>query len=465
MNPAELVVIGGGPAGIAAATESASRGVSTVLIDENDHLGGKVLKEPNGVEAKYLERAEKETRDDLFEHFSRVRDRITIHFNSIVWGIFEDKSIAFCSETGDHQGIFSMKAEKLVIPSGAFDRPIPFPGWTLPGIFSTGGLNTFVKHYGVLPGREFLLAGSGPLQLALASTLIKAGAKIAGIVEAASLGDVGTNLVPLLNGGRVLATGMKILWDIKKHRIPILRSHVLSRVHGVEGVEKAVVTRVDREWRPIPGTEKEIKADTIAIGYGLVPSNELARVCGCKCHFDQDLGYWAVEHDQQMETSVPGVFVAGDGVTVKGYLAAIDEGRIAGIAASAHLGHLRRPEADQLIGRIQERLSRLRRYGRALNRMSTPKPGIWDIVSDDTVICRCEDVTMGDLRAAVADGATDVNHIKRKTRVGMGYCQGRFCGQVINELFWMLKGRPGNREQLPARVPVKPIPIKAFLTS
>jgi len=163
-----------------------------------------------------------------------------------------------------------------------------------------------------------------------------------------------------------------------------------------------------------------------------------------------------------METTVPGVFVAGDGVTIKGYLAAIQEGKIAGLEASAQLGYLSRGEANRLIRSSQKELSRLRRFSREMNKISTPRPGVLEVITDDTIICRCEEVTMGDIRAAVADGATDVNHVKRKTRSGMGYCQGRFCGQVMNELLWKLTKNPLKRESFTTRIPVKPIPLEVL---
>jgi hydrogen cyanide synthase HcnB len=307
------------------------------------------------------------------------------------------------------------------------------------------------------------LAGTGPLLLVLASNLIAAGADIAGIVEATSLKDLAANAFPLLAGGQVLKTGFDYFKNIKKHGIPMYYGHIITAAHGTEGVEKAVITKVDKAWHPMPGTEKEIPVDAIAFGYNLVPSVEATRLCGCNHLFDERLGYWRVEHDEAMETSVPGIFAAGDGVSVKGYAAAIEEGRVAGIAACARLGRLAEGDAVKAMAPSQKKLQKLRKFAGSVSALSAPRRGILDILSPDTLICRCEEVTLADIRDAVEDGATDVNHLKRITRIGMGYCQGRFCGTLINEILWLLKGSPKEREVFTTRVPLRPISLAALL--
>jgi hydrogen cyanide synthase HcnB len=464
MKEIELVITGGGPAGISAAIEAASRGVKTVLIDENNHLGGKVLREKGQIDSDiFLNELEKGTRDELFSGFDRVKKSVTVVLNSVVWGIFHGKTVALHVKDNGTDKIDHFRARKIIIPVGAFDRPIPFPGWTLPGVFSTGGLNSFCKHYGALPGKVFLVAGSGPLQLVLTDTLLRAGAKVAGVVEAASLKGLASQAFGLLAGGKVLKLGIGYLLKIKRNRIPVYHSHIVSRASGDNAVHSATIVKVDKNWRPIKGTEKEFGVDTLAVGYGLCPSIELAASGGCRVRFDDRHGHWRIEHDERMETSVPGIFVAGDGVDVKGYLGAIEQGKIAGIEAAAQLGYLPRVEADELIRRRRPALKKMERYGRALNTLSVPRKDMLDIITDDTIICRCEEVTFGDIRLAVAEGARDSNHVKRKTRLGMGYCQGRYCGQVINELISRLTESPMERGHFTFRVPVKPIPIGAFL--
>ena len=160
-----------------------------------------------------------------------------------------------------------------------------------------------------------------------------------------------------------------------------------------------------------------------------------------------------------METSNPGIFAAGDCRIVKGYSAAIEEGKIAAVEACSQLGYTSRKTADSALRASLKKLKRFKEFARAMEILSRPGPGLLDIISDDTVVCRCEEVTMKDIRSAVAEGAGDVNDIKRRTRLGMGHCQGRFCGQVINELIWRLAGMPRKREVFTPRVPIKPVPF------
>jgi bacterioferritin-associated ferredoxin len=309
------------------------------------------------------------------------------------------------------------------------------------------------------------LAGSGPLLLVLAKNLIKAGASVSAIVEATSLRDMASKAHHILLGAGMprLRQGINYLRAIRAHHIPIYRSHIVYKATGNQEVSEAIITKVDSAWKPIEGTQKTFPVDTVAVGYSLIPSVELSRICGCRHSFDERLGYWRVERNESMETTIPGVFTAGDGAQIKGYQAAIDEGRIAGMAACAQLGKLSFDEADQLIRPLQSKLKRAKQFAEALDAISATRPGILDSIPDDTVICRCEEVRLADLRRAITNGAADINDVKRRTRLGMGHCQGRFCGQLVNELLWKLSGNQKQRDVFTPRIPAKPVPFGALL--
>jgi hydrogen cyanide synthase HcnB len=461
MKEVDLIIIGGGPAGITAATEAARMGTAVALIDENENLGGKVFG-PQGstIKGSASNKIEDGLRRQIMKDFGRVRDKISIYLNTAVWDIVDQRVVLLYSKSGPAEEAKRIKADKLIISVGAFEKAIPFPGWTLPGVFSVGGLNTLVKK-GILPGKRFLLAGTGPLQLVLANHLINAGADLSAIVNAASLKDIAASAFKLFASidHLKIRSGFDYLQNIKRHNISVYRSHIISKVYGTSGVEKAEIVKVDRSWNPIRGTEKAINVDSVAYGFGLIPCTELTRLCGCKHIYDERLGYWRVELNERRETNISGVFAAGDGLTIKGYSAAIEEGRVAALEACAQLDRISRREADRLVQPALRKLKRFNRFGQIMDILSTPRPGIFNILSDDTVVCRCEEVTMQDVISAVADGATDVNDIKRRTRLGMGHCQGRFCGQVINELIWRLTGVRKQREIFTPRTPAKPVPF------
>jgi thioredoxin reductase/bacterioferritin-associated ferredoxin len=461
MKEVDLVIIGGGPAGITAATEAVRMGASVALIDENENLGGKVFATMgNTIKGSFADEIEKSIGSRILKDFGRIRDNISVFLNTEVWGFADQKTVLLYSKADAEKPVKRIKGDKLIISVGAFEKAIPFPGWTLPGVFSVGGLNTLVKK-GILPGERFLLAGTGPLQLVLANHLMNAGARLSAIVNAASLKDIAASAFKLFANIDYLRirSGFDYLRNIKRHDIPIYRSHIISKVYGNSEVEKAEIVEVDRSWNPIKGTEKEISVDCVAYGFGLIPCIELTRLFGCKHIYDERLGYWTVELNERMETNVPGVFAAGDGLTIKGYSAAIEEGRVAAVEACTQLDRVSRREADRLLQPSLRKLKRFNRFGKIMDILSTPKPGIFNILSDDTVVCRCEEVTMQDVISAVADGARDVNDIKRRTRLGMGHCQGRFCGQVINELIWRLTGVRKQREFFTPRTPAKPVPF------
>ena len=461
MKKVDLVIIGGGPAGITAATEAARMGTSVALIEENENLGGKVFAQTgNRIKGSTADEIEKSIGSRILKDFGRFRDNISVFLNTEVWGFVDQKTVLLYSRADADMPVKRIKGDRLIISVGAFEKAIPFPGWTLPGVFSVGGLNTLVKK-GIVPGERFLLAGTGPLQLVLANHLIHAGARLSAIVNAASLKDIAASAFRLFANIDYLKmrSGFDYLWNIKRHHIPIYRSHIISKVYGTSEVEKAQIVKVDRSWNPIKGTEKEISVDSVAYGFGLIPCTELTRLCGCKHIYDERLGYWRVERNERMETNIPGVFAAGDGLTIKGYSAAIEEGRVAALEACAQLDRVSRREADRLLRPALRKLKRFNRFGEIMDVLSTPGQGIFNVLSDDTVVCRCEEVTMQDVISAVADGARDVNDIKRRTRLGMGHCQGRFCGQVINELIWRLTGVRKQREIFTPRTPAKPVPF------
>jgi NAD(P)H-nitrite reductase large subunit len=249
-------------------------------------------------------------------------------------------------------------------------------------------------------------------------------------------------------------------FGVRKAGIPLWRNNIIVEARGKGQVEEAVVAEVDKNWRPKPGTYRTVKVDTLCVGYGFVPSVELTRLAECEHRYDPLLGGWVPVRNDCMATTVPDVYAVGDCTGIAGSLVAIEEGRIAGLAAAHRLGRLTPMEVREGMALSRERLAGLLRLRDVLDRISVPRPGLYDLAKDDTIVCRCEEITLGEVKAALADGATDMKEVKRMTRMGMGNCQGRMCGPAMQEIIAREKGLPPDRVGfLNPRPPVRPIPL------
>jgi thioredoxin reductase/bacterioferritin-associated ferredoxin len=455
----DLAIIGGGPAGLAAAAQAAAAGASVALVDENAEPGGKVLRPGNGrLAATPVERMAVKTAQSLRAGIQRHSSRIRSFFRHQAWHIENGRRLYLSAVGGMAPTVDTIQCRRLILAAGAVERVLPFPGWTLPGVFTLGGLNGWAKH-GVAPGRRFVVAGSGPLLPVLVHNLIRSGARIAAIASMTPAAAPFRYALPLgaTMGAARAFQAVCYLVRIASARVPVMHATVVARVNGPGRVESVDLAPIDADGRPVPGGSRRIRADGAAVGYGLMPAADLARLCGCREVFDTRRGYWRVSRNRELETSVAGVFAVGDGADIKGYRGAADEGRLAGAVAAAQLGYP--PLHARCMAGLIRRIRRARRFGSVLDALSDPLPGILPSIPDDTTICRCEAVTLAAIRQAVAAGAEDIHDIKRRTRIGMGQCQGRFCGQVINELFWQSLGRTRPRAPFTPRIPAKPLPL------
>ncbi|HEU4675352.1 MAG TPA: FAD-dependent oxidoreductase, partial [Motilibacteraceae bacterium] len=342
-----------------------------------------------------------------------------------------------------------VQARRLVLAPGAHDRQIPFPGWDLPGVLTAGGAQALVKAHGVVPGQRVVVAGTGPFLLPVAVALADAGARVVGVHEAASvtgwlpgLPSVARNPAKLLEGGGYAAT-------LARRRIPVHTRSAVVAAHGDDAVAAVTVARLDRAGHVVAGSEQRIAVDAVAVGWGFVPRLELLLALGCATHVDVD-GSLVVRADERQETTVPGVFAAGEACGVGGSALAVVEGRLAGLAAAG--------VQDERTQRLVHRRDRLRAFAVAMHR-AHPVPPFWrERLEPSTIVCRCEEVTTERLRDAVdRSGASDGRSAKLLSRVGMGWCQGRFCGFAASCLVSEWTGEsydPSGTAERPLAVPV-----------
>lgn len=416
----DLLIIGAGPAGLAAAHAAAHADplLSVAIVDDNPASGGQIWR--GGAQHQQDERARL-----LWRELHAAQNVDFIHQARV---LYAPEPGALLVQTPSKA--LSLRYERLILATGARELLLPFPGWTLPGVTGAGGLQALAKGGYPLDGKRVVVAGSGPLLLAVAATLVEKGAQVQAIVEQADTGSLARFALGLL------ATPSKVMQALQlKGRlrgIPYLRgSHVASAVSNSDGsgVRAAIVRTGSRDT--------EIPCDYLACGYGLVPNPELALALGCAT----SAGSGSINADAWQQTNLANVYVAGEGTGVGGVDKALVEGRIAGLCAAG--------KREQAAAHFAER-SRWRAFAARLARAFAVKPEILALADDDTIVCRCEDVTHGDLRCHATWRSA-----KLQTRCGMGPCQGRICGGATGALYgW----RPDT-----VRVPLSPARIESVI--
>jgi len=458
----DVLVVGGGPAGLAAATTAAGLGLEVGLVDERPTLGGQIYKQPGlGFVVKDHARLGRDhlRGRELIDGAAASGAELLTSTSAVA---VRDDEVVVVTE-GEHARTVS--AKRLVVAPGAHDRPVVFPGWTLPGVLTAGAAQTIVKTQRVLPGERLVFAGSGPLALAFPAQLHHYGANVLVALEAGpgpGVRDVLRLGASARGNAGLLRDAISYRSQLMRARVPLRYGRIVVRAEGDGKVEQVVHAAVDRDWRPIPGSEEELEADTLCVGYGFVPSVELLRLAGCELRYEEDLGGPVVVVDEWLRTTAPGVSAAGDGAGVAGALVAADEGRLAALGAALDLGALTAAAADRQASPVRARLRRKAAFRRALRPLHAVGAGVYELATDDTVVCRCEEVTRGAIDAAAAD-TTDLNVVKGLTRAGMGLCQGKTCQRQVAATIAARHGIPiASVPMATPRFPLRPVPMGAI---
>ena len=457
-----LLVVGGGPAGISAARAASNAGMKVVLVDERPTLGGQIYKQPGpGFTVTDWAAMGSQFRRGRALIDSLEGTDVDVQLRTSVVAI-EGREAILVTEGEQARAITT---RRMVLAPGAHDRPVAFPGWTLPGVVTAGGLQTLAKTQWVLPRGPVVFAGSGPVALAFPAQLAHYGAQIVGAFEAGPaprMGDL-MRIARVANGnGALLRDAARYRSQLLKHRIPLRYGRIVVRAEGEDRLERVVHCAVDANWRVLPGSEESVDVDILCIGYGFVPSLELTRLVGCQFDYDEDLGGHCVRRDKWNRTTVEEVYAAGDGAGVEGSFVAIDEGRIAGLAAAMDAGALARNDAIAMAAPARRRLGRRRALSNATSRLFRVGPGVFELSTDDTIVCRCESVRQRQLGPAIAS-TDDINVVKSHTRAGMGPCQGKICQRQVAWLIARHHGRLVADVPLGTpRMPLRPVPISAL---
>jgi NADPH-dependent 2,4-dienoyl-CoA reductase/sulfur reductase-like enzyme len=428
-----VLVIGGGPAGMAAARAARRGGRRVVLVEAADDLGGQYW--------RHLPPERRAAREDLLHHgwdrFRRMRDDLLrdagceVVLGGHVWSVDRRDGRPPLVHTlvgapdGNGRRARAFEPAALILATGAHERTLPFPGWDLPGVFTAGAAQALAKGERVAVGRRVLVAGSGPFLLPVASSLVRIGARVAGVVEAAGRAQLargwGSRPWRLLAAGAKAGELAGYVRDLTAYRIPYRTGTAVVAAHGLDRVEAVTVARLTPDWQPVPGSERRVAVDAVCVGHGFVPRTDLAISAGCALRPDG-----SVRVDAGQRTSVPGVWTAGELTGIGGVDLAVAEGLIAGSVAAGHT-----PPAAALRSRAV-----FREFAARLAAAHAIRPGWQSWVDDHTIVCRCEDVTAGELRSVAAlTGSRGLRSLKLTTRAGLGLCQGRTCGRSVEEIF------------------------------
>jgi len=460
----ELAVIGAGPAGLEAAITATEAGVKTVLIDQYPQAGGQYyMPLPTAFNATRHTGTEKEGKFivDLLNALP-----VTRIYNALTWGIFKEENeedwlvALYGSDIPKY-----VRTRMIILANGAYDTPVAFPGWTLPGVITCGAASILVKTQRIAPGYRALVTGTGPLLLSAGAHLIDAGVEVVGVCESTRLLPKGILYGPTMLGQmHRLIEGAKYISTMVRGKTPYKMGWSILEAHGKDHVDEAVLTRIDNLGVPISGSEEVVKVDLVVTGYNLTPNTGLARLIGCKLEYLPKKGGWVPVRDKTMQTSLPGVFVVGDGAGIGGAENSRLEGRIAGAAVALNTGHLNHQQAGRIYGQLKPELAQQQRFGKLLGDLFSPKPELITLALDDTIICRCEEITLGEVKAAVADGARTIGEVKMITRVGMGNCQGRMCEHSVTAAILQALSAehvsPESVGHFSIRPPLHPIPTE-----
>jgi D-hydroxyproline dehydrogenase subunit alpha len=453
-GPRHVAVVGAGPAGLAAARAAAEAGARVTLLDAADQTGGQYWRHP-------AEPLDDLAPDDLsvqhgwrtyraLDDAVRTHPRVDVVTGAQVWAAEQHDDgqrlhvLVGLPDDLDREAL-TLTPDAVVVATGAHDRTLPFPGWELPGVTTAGAAQALVKGDRVAVGDRVVVAGSGPFLLPVAATLAARGTSVVEVLEASSARALARGWLTSpwrLSGSTAKLTELAgYAATHLRHRIPYRIGSAVVAAHGTTHVEAVTIARLDAGWAPVPGTERTLEVDAVCVSHGFSPRLEIAIALGTRI---SPARFVAV--DDRQRTTSPGVWAAGETTGIGGVDAALAEGWLAGHDAAG--GDPATPDARRAVKRRQA----TREVAARLARAHGIRPGWVSWLRDDTIVCRCEEVTAGRLRETVAlTASTDPVSVKLTSRAGLGICQGRMCSPAVSALL----GAPGALEARPVVTPIR----------
>ncbi|MDH4288840.1 MAG: NAD(P)/FAD-dependent oxidoreductase [Aquincola sp.] len=449
----DLIVIGAGPAGMAAATTGVELGLQTLLVDEQPSPGGQIYRNVTGCDPKVSALLGTDyTRGVSLAQRLAASGAEVLH-DTLVWDVARDLTV-----TALHAGRAKQwRAPQLIAATGAMERASPLPGWTLPGVMNAGAVQLAIKSAGAVPAGRVVVVGAGPLVLLVACQLLDAGATVAAVVETAPASNflaAARRLPRALRAWSMLAKGLRMMWRLKRARVQWFTGAEEIELLGKDAVQ-AVSFRAG-------GVSKRIDADHVLLHHGVIPNTQMSHLLRLEHRWDDRQLAWHVVTDAFGQTSLPGLRMAGDGTAIAGAYAAEASGALAALGAAQALGRIDGVALAQRVAPLQRALAVQLAIRPFLDELYRP-PKALTLPRDETIVCRCEEVSAGKIREMARLGCVGPNQTKFFSRCGMGPCQGRVCGNVVTQLLADELGiPPAEVGAYRIRAPLKPIPLAAL---
>ena len=460
-NKTNVVIVGSGFSGIVAAAVLAEHKLNILLIDENIHIGGQLLRKIPDTLGEYSSYHPDYVKKIGFRFVQNVKQKkIKIMNRTCLLGVYPGNRLMLESSKKE---ILDITCDILLFATGARERFLPFKGWTLPGVYSAGMVQVLMKSSGVLPAKEILIGGSGLFLFSVGYEFLKNKGKLFAVLEQSGMIDKVKMVPTLFHQFSKLIEGAKYLSRFFFSGVPVKFRRKIVEARGNGSLEEVVVGKVDAEGKLIEGTEKIYKTEALGVGYGFVPNIEGPQLAGCDLEFSESKGGWIVKVNDGLETSIDNILAAGEITGVGGALKSINEGKIAAATILKKFEKIEENDYQRQLKKLTKERKHHLQFVRYFNSLyKIPKAAVLDI-PDDTIICRCEDITMEEIKKGIAAGYTTPQALKNAARLSMGNCQGRTCGPVVYDILNTLTHwHPGTTGLFNARPPLKPVSIAAL---
>jgi len=455
----DVAIIGGGLSGLVAAGILKDHDLDILIIDEYNRLGGQYLRtHPNGLDSE----ADLQPIQIIgFEQIKNIEDqRVKVMTRTRVLGINDHRELLL---EQDLQQLFALKPEIILLATGAREKFIPFKGWTLPGVVSTGAIQIMMKGSCVLPAENMIIGGSGLFLYTVAAEVLSHGGHVSSIFDENSAFKKLSILKGFMGQRAKLKEGLGHVVRILFSSTRMRHRYRIMEARGDEQIEEVLVAKIDRLGNVVQRSEKTYPCECLAIGNGFAANLELGLMAGCTSEYDPHKGGWIFNTHKGLETSIPGIYAAGEVTGIGGALKSISEGKLAAYSILNNLGKINEsdyPEETRIIEKERERHIQFGRHFNALNRVSADRI---KSIPDDTILCRCEDITVAQVKDAFISGCRTPVSVKRALRTGMGICQGRICGPVLSEMIGAYTITPVEEQTpLSVRSPVKAVPLEVL---